>query len=60
MNKSLAGPSIEEYLVAAEAALQACSMILKKIDKKKDRLVDDFVLAVFWLSFARFGFNVRL
>ncbi|XP_055544355.1 E3 UFM1-protein ligase 1 homolog [Wyeomyia smithii] len=29
--------SIDDYLVVAENALQVCSMILKKIDKKKDR-----------------------
>lgn len=35
--KSTNGTSIEEFLTAAENALQSCSMILKKIDKKKDR-----------------------
>lgn len=39
LNKTLSGTSIEEYLAATESALQACSMILKKVDKKKDRLV---------------------
>ncbi|XP_053694057.1 E3 UFM1-protein ligase 1 homolog [Sabethes cyaneus] len=29
--------SIDDYLVVAENSLQVCSMILKKIDKKKDR-----------------------
>lgn len=29
--------SIDDFLVVAENSLQACSMILKKIDKKKDR-----------------------
>lgn len=37
LNKSLNGTSIDEYLLASESALQACSMILKKVDKKKDR-----------------------
>lgn len=37
LNKTLAGTSVEEFLGAAEVALQACSMILKKPDKKKDR-----------------------
>lgn len=35
----MTGTSIEEFLLAAENALQACSMILKKIDKKKDRIL---------------------
>uniref|UniRef100_A0A336LPR7 E3 UFM1-protein ligase 1 homolog n=1 Tax=Culicoides sonorensis TaxID=179676 RepID=A0A336LPR7_CULSO len=35
--KSLQGTSIDEFLTAAETCLQACSMILKKVDKKKDR-----------------------
>lgn len=39
LNKSLNG-SIEEFLVASENMLTACSMILKKIDKKKDKYVD--------------------
>lgn len=38
LNKSLNG-SIEEFLVAAENILAPCSMIVKKIDKKKDKLV---------------------
>lgn len=29
--------SVDDFLVVAENSLQACSMILKKIDKKKDR-----------------------
>lgn len=37
LNKSLTGSSIEDFLSVAETALQACSMILKKVDKKKDR-----------------------
>ena len=36
LNKALPG-TIEDFFQAAENALQACSMILKKIDKKKDR-----------------------
>lgn len=36
LNKSLNG-SIEEFLIASENMLTACSMILKKIDKKKDK-----------------------
>jgi E3 UFM1-protein ligase 1 len=36
LNKSLIG-SIEEFLVAAENILAPCSMIFKKIDKKKDK-----------------------
>lgn len=39
LNKASVGTSIEEFLIAAENALQASSMILKKIDKKKDRYV---------------------
>jgi len=37
--KTLSGQNIEEFMTASEEALAACSMILKKIDKKKDRLV---------------------
>lgn len=37
LNKAINGSSIEDFLTAAENAMQACSMILKKIDKKKDR-----------------------
>ena len=36
LNKSLNG-SIEEFLVAADNILAPCSMIVKKIDKKKDK-----------------------
>lgn len=35
--KTLPGTSIDEFVIAAENCLQACSMILKKVDKKKDR-----------------------
>lgn len=37
--KTLSGQSIEEFMNAAEDALSACSMIIKKIDKKKDRVL---------------------
>lgn len=37
LNKAVAGSSIDEFLEATENALEACGMILKKIDKKKDR-----------------------
>lgn len=38
LNKTVAsGTSVDDFLGAAETALHACSMILKKIDKKKDR-----------------------
>lgn len=37
LNKAANGTSIEEFVTAAETALQACSMILRKVDKKKDR-----------------------
>lgn len=36
LNKSLNG-TVEEFLVAAENVLAPCSMIVKKIDKKKDK-----------------------
>ncbi|XP_030762266.1 E3 UFM1-protein ligase 1 homolog [Sitophilus oryzae] len=36
--KSLTGQSIDEFMSAAETALAACSMIIKKVDKKKDRV----------------------
>lgn len=37
LNKSVGGTSVDEFLEAAENALEACGMILKKIDKKKYR-----------------------
>uniref|UniRef100_U5EZ64 E3 UFM1-protein ligase 1 homolog n=1 Tax=Corethrella appendiculata TaxID=1370023 RepID=U5EZ64_9DIPT len=37
LQKSLTSQIIDEFLTVAENSLQACSMILKKIDKKKDR-----------------------
>uniref|UniRef100_A0A1B0C9L2 E3 UFM1-protein ligase 1 homolog n=1 Tax=Lutzomyia longipalpis TaxID=7200 RepID=A0A1B0C9L2_LUTLO len=37
LNKSISGQSVDDFLSASESALQECSMILKKIDKKKDR-----------------------
>lgn len=37
LNKAVAGSSIEDFLQAVENALEACGMILKKVDKKKDR-----------------------
>ena len=37
--KSLSGQSIEDFMSAVEEALMSCSMILKKIDKKKDRVI---------------------
>lgn len=36
LNKSLNG-SVEDFLIAAENMLAPCSMIVKKIDKKKDK-----------------------
>lgn len=35
--KSLSGQSIEEFMAAVEDGLISCSMIVKKVDKKKDR-----------------------
>ncbi|XP_063695809.1 E3 UFM1-protein ligase 1 homolog [Culicoides brevitarsis] len=35
--KTLSGTSIDEFVAATENCLQSCSMILKKVDKKKDR-----------------------
>lgn len=37
-NKAL-NKSIDEFELATEAVLKACSMIIKKVDKKKDRLL---------------------
>jgi hypothetical protein len=37
--RSLVGQSIDEFMVAVEESLNACSMIIKKIDKKKDRTI---------------------
>lgn len=39
LNKALSGTSVDEFVIAAENCLQACSMVLKKVDKKKDRTV---------------------
>lgn len=39
LNKSLNKTSLEEFTMAVENALKTCSMIIKKIDKKKDRQV---------------------
>ncbi|EEZ97941.1 E3 UFM1-protein ligase 1 homolog [Tribolium castaneum] len=37
--KSLSGQSIDEFMAAVEESLSVCSMIIKKIDKKKDRTI---------------------
>lgn len=37
LNKAIAGTSVDDFLEATENALDACGMILKKVDKKKDR-----------------------
>ncbi|XP_039433197.1 E3 UFM1-protein ligase 1 homolog [Culex pipiens pallens] len=38
LNKATASSAaVDDFLIVAENSLQACSMILKKIDKKKDR-----------------------
>lgn len=37
--KSLSSGNIDEFMGSIDEALGACSMILKKIDKKKDRLI---------------------
>lgn len=37
LNKAVAGSSVDDFFSAAENALECCSMIVKKIDKKKDR-----------------------
>lgn len=37
--KSLLGQNIDEFMTAVEESLATCSMILKKIDKKKDRVL---------------------
>lgn len=39
LTKSLTGQNVDDFMSAAEEALAACSMIIKKIDKKKDRTV---------------------
>lgn len=38
LNKSL-NKTIDEFVVATEEVLRACGMIVKKVDKKKDRLL---------------------
>ncbi|KAL3280114.1 hypothetical protein HHI36_017620 [Cryptolaemus montrouzieri] len=37
--KSLASGNIDDFMASIDDALGACSMILKKIDKKKDRVI---------------------
>lgn len=37
--KSLAGQNLDDFMAAVEESLAACSMIIKKIDKKKDRII---------------------
>lgn len=37
--KSLQGQSVEDFMACIDPALASCSMILKKIDKKKDRTI---------------------
>lgn len=37
--KTLTGQNVEDFLNSIDEALATCSMILKKIDKKKDRVV---------------------
>ncbi|XP_060525189.1 E3 UFM1-protein ligase 1 homolog [Cylas formicarius] len=37
--KSLSGQSIDDFMTAVDTALSACSMIIKKVDKKKDRSI---------------------
>ncbi|KAF5301590.1 hypothetical protein FQR65_LT08895 [Abscondita terminalis] len=37
--KTLSGQNVEEFMAAVEESLTSCSMILKKVDKKKDRLI---------------------
>lgn len=37
--KSLSSQNIDDFMTAVEGALSACSMIIKKIDKKKDRTI---------------------
>lgn len=37
--KSLSGQNVDEFMTTVEESLASCSMILKKIDKKKDRVL---------------------
>lgn len=37
--RTLSGQNVEEFFNSIDEALSSCSMILKKIDKKKDRIV---------------------
>lgn len=37
LNKAVVGTSIDDFFTSAENALESCSMIVKKVDKKKDR-----------------------
>lgn len=37
--KTLSGANIDEFMESIDAALATCSMIMKKVDKKKDRVL---------------------
>lgn len=37
--KSLSGQSIDDFMTAIDEGMKVCSMIIKKIDKKKDRTI---------------------
>lgn len=39
LSKTLPGTNVDDFMTAAEESLNACSMILKKVDKKKDRQI---------------------
>lgn len=39
LNKSLNEQTLDEFYDACESCLNGCSMVLKKVDKKKDRQV---------------------
>lgn len=44
LHKTLNGSSVEEFLEAVEPAFSAVGLLLRKPDKKKDRLVSNFGL----------------
>ena len=39
LNKTVQGASVDEFLTQADAALAACDIVLRKVDKKKDKSV---------------------
>lgn len=39
LHKAVQGGSVDEFLTETEAALSACDVVLRKVDKKKDKAI---------------------